>query len=134
MDATLYGVAEGAPVQTLMDAIVATPNGGTLVCPRVTLTHAARTNMWIINRKNLTIEGNGLRVVADPALPDEIGTYDQAHADYANPYTGGFKLAYCENVFIREIEYDGRLDVRVPHLSDASAAAPGARGPWATAA
>lgn len=128
VDAALYGVREDAPVQTLMDAIAATPDGGDLICPRVTLKHAVRTNMWILNRRNLTIRGNGLRVVADANMPDEIGTYDTAHPDWGNPYTGGFKIAYSENVFIHEIEYDGRLDVRKPAPSDDSGSGP--RSAW----
>lgn len=128
VDAALYGVREDAPVQTLMDAIAATPDGGELICPRVTLKHATRTNMWILNRRNLTIKGNGLRVEADANMPDEIGTYDTAHPDYGNPYTGGFKIAYSKNVFIHEIEYDGRLDIRKPHHSDLSGSGP--RSAW----
>lgn len=98
VDATLYGVAEGASAQTLLDAINATPDGGTLVCPRVTLKHTT-TRLYITGRKNLLIEGNGLVIEALTTLPDG--------SDY-----GGVYLLNCEDVEIRDVTYDGRLDVR----------------------
>lgn len=107
VDATLYGVAEGASAQTFLDAVAATPDGGTLVCPRVKLKdHGGR--LLIQNRRNLTIEGNGLVIEADSDLPDP-----------STGANGGIYFLYCEQVDVYDVAYDGRLDARTPYGSDA---------------
>lgn len=106
VDATQYGVAEDADVSTFMAAVAATPDGGTLTCPRVKLTHNG--GRLIINgRRGLIIEANGLTVTARSDLPDSSAGEN-----------GGFYFVNCEEIDVWDMTYDGRLDTRTPYGSD----------------
>lgn len=105
VDATLYGVQDGADVQTLMAAIAGTPDGAELIVPAgIKLMHNGG-RLMIVDR-NINVRGNGLTVEAKSDLVD-------------NEQNGGFYFVNCRGTW-SDIAYDGRLDTRVPFGGDAA--------------
>lgn len=124
VDASLFGVKEGASAQTLMNAIAATPDGGMLVCPKVKLIQRETDNMYIVNRNNIVIKGNGLIIEADPSMSDNTGLQFPE-----SQFKAGITLLGCKNIDWYDTTYDGRLDARVPVGGDGSGAG-GPRSAW----
>lgn len=106
VDATYHGVDHGADAGTFMDALSqVSRSGGTLVCPPgVELVHRGG-HLHIEDYKNLRIEGRGLRIVADPAMPQ-------------SGKNGGFVLTGVRDAVLLDMTYDGRLDVRDSVIND----------------
>ncbi|MFD2610172.1 hypothetical protein ACFSR9_12085 [Deinococcus taklimakanensis] len=131
VDATYYGVADGAPAQTFMDALAATRKGGTLVCPKVTLIQRDTCSLWIRDRPNahITVQGNGLVITADPTMRDNFADAKSPTARTDMLYRSGFVFLDASDFDFYNIKYDGRLDVRTPVGSDMSGVG-GPRSAW----
>ncbi|MDO4264348.1 MAG: hypothetical protein Q4C67_09125 [Deinococcus sp.] len=131
VDATYYGVEDGAPAQTFMDALASTRKGGTLVCPKVTLIQRDTCSLWVRDRPNanITVQGNGLIITADPTMRDNFADAYSATGRTDMLYRSGFVFLDASDFDIYNITYDGRLDVRTPVGSDISGRG-GPRSAW----